>query len=209
MNTQPHPYDRKHLKEVLHKNELADNLVEARDWAKAHLEAVLIGALVLAAAVFGVVFFVNSQKTKALDASRLLNEAQSVFQQAGSLPAAQMAQGYTQAYAKYQALAGSYEGTPQALAAQLGMANADLALGKGAEAEKEYSALDSRDPKSVVAALAALGRARALELENKPADAAKAYADAARNYPGSAVEAEAKAAQDRLAPAAAPAPAKR
>ena len=198
MENQPHPYDRRHLKEVLHKNELTDTLYEARDWAKTHLEAVLIGALVLAAAVFGVVFFINGQKDKSLQASLLLTEAQGVFQQSGSLPAAQASQGFTQAFTKFQAISSTYEGTPQAKAAQLGMANADLALGKAADAEREYAALDSRDATNPISALAALGRARALEFQGKAADALKAYGDVLSAYAGTAVAGQAKDAQDRL-----------
>ncbi|HTA16614.1 MAG TPA: tetratricopeptide repeat protein [bacterium] len=202
MKNQPHPYDRRHLKQVLHKNEMTDGLVEAVDWAKAHLEAVLIGVLVLAAAVFGAIFFVNGRKAKSLDASMLLNEAQSAFQQAGAAPPSQAASAFGQAYSKYQAITVSYAGTVQAKVAQLGLANADLGLGKGADAEREYAALDSHDPLDSIAALAGLGRARALELEGKPADALTAYGDALRNYPDSVVADEARAAQQRLAKSA-------
>jgi predicted negative regulator of RcsB-dependent stress response len=198
LSTQPHPYDRKHLKQVLHKNEFADELVELRDWAKTHLEAVLIGALVLAAAVFGVVFFVNSQKQKALDASRLLNEAQDLFQQAGDLSGAESVQAYGQAFAKYQALASGFDGTEQATVARLGMANSDLAAGKAQDAEREYGALNVHDPKSPVSALAGLGVARALEMEGKTADAQAAYAAAIRDYPSSAITSEAKADLERI-----------
>lgn len=199
MSTQPHPYDRRHLKQVLHKNEMADKLIELRDWAMTHLEAVLIGALVLAAAVFGVVFFINGQKQKDQEASRLLNEAQDLFQQAGSLDPVSATQAYGQAYSKYQALVGSYGGSEQAQAARLGMANSDLAAGKVQDAEREYAALDVHDPKSAISALAALGTARALEFAGKASEAQKAYADALKNYPGSAIEPEAKAALERIA----------
>ncbi|HTB23215.1 MAG TPA: tetratricopeptide repeat protein [bacterium] len=198
MKTQPHPYDRKHLKEVLHKNEMTDYVVEGLQWAQAHLEVVLITVLLLAAAVFGAVFFINGRKQKSLDASMLLNEAQNAFEQAAAAPPAQATAAFGQAYAKYQAIIESYQGTGQAKAAQLGLANADLAMGKGAQAEDEYAALDSRAAGDSIAALAGLGKARALEVEGKPADALKAYADALNNYPDSAVDDECLAAEKRL-----------
>lgn len=193
-----HPYDRQHLKEVLHRDDMLESLLAARDWAKAHLEAVLIGTLVVAAGIFGAVFFVNSQRQKGLEASKLLAEAQMMFQQSGSMPAGQEIQGYGQAYAKYQAVASSYDGSVQAQAARLGMANALLAQGKAAEAEREYAALDSRDGGDPIAALAGFGKARALEAQGKMADAQVAYAAAAGAYPASAVAGEAAAGADRL-----------
>jgi len=202
LKPQPHPYDRQHLKEVLHKNDLVDEMVMLRNWAKAHLEIVLIGVLVVAAGVYGAYFLVNDHKQKGLNASMLLNEAQGLFQQAGSQPAAQALGIYTQAYAKYQAIASTYEGSSQAKAAQLGMANAELGLGKGADAQQAYAVLDSHDATDPIAALAGLGRARALELQGKASDAASAYAAVLTNYPGSAVEGEAQASEKRLGKAA-------
>lgn len=193
-----HPYDRRHLKEVLHRDDMMETVLQARDWAKAHLEAVLIGTLVVAAAIFGAVFFVNSQRQKELEASKLLGEAQMIFQQSGTMPAGQAEQGYGQAYAKYQAVVGSYDGSAQAGPAKLGMANSLLAQGKAADAEREYAALDSRDAKDPLAALAAYGKARALEAQGKLADAQQAYAAAAANYPASAVFKDATASAERL-----------
>src|SRR5262249_26271053 len=97
--------------------------MQARDWAKGHLEAVLIGVLVAAALVFGTKFFLQGQRQKALEASKSLAEAQRVFQQAASASAAEAPGAYAQAYAKYQAVVSGYEGTPQAQAARLGQAN--------------------------------------------------------------------------------------
>jgi len=193
-----HPYDRRHLKEVLHRDDMMESLLAARDWAKAHLEAVLIGTLVVAAGIFGAIVFVNSQKKNALDASKLLGEAQQIFQQSGSLPAAQAAGAYSQAYAKYQAVASTYDSTPQAQAARLGMANSLLAQDKAADAEREYAALDSRDAKDPIAALAAYGKARSLEAQGKSSDAQQAYAAAAAAYPQSAVVADALVSAERL-----------
>lgn len=178
-----HPLDRQHLKEVLHQNEVTDTLIDLRDWAKSHLEAVLIGALVIAALGFGTQFFIQGQRQKALEASKLLAEAQRVFQQAQVLAPDEAQQGYTQAYAKYQAVVSGYEGSPQAQAARLGMANALLAQGKPADAEREYAALDSRDAKDSIGALAALGRARSLEAQSKAAEAVQAYQAALSAYP--------------------------
>ena len=197
-NSKQHPYDHRHLKQVLHRNEMLSGLEEAQVWIQGHLEAVLIGAVVLAAAGFGGWFFVQGQQQKALDASKALNEAQSVFQQSGSAPAAEAAQDFAQAYAKYQAVGSGYDGTPQAKAAKLGLANALLAEGKVPDAEKAYAGLDSRDASDPLAALAGYGRARSLELQGKAQDAAKAYQDAAAAYPDSAVAPLAVSAAARL-----------
>jgi TolA-binding protein len=187
---QQHPLDRQQLKQVLHRNEAIDGLQDALDWAKSHLEAVIIGALVLAAAGFGGVFIVKGQQQKALEASKLLAEAQMILQQAqsaGGGPAA--LEGYNQAYAKYQAVVSGYDGSDQAPAARLGMANALLGQGKAAEAEREYSALDSRKAGDVIGALAALGRSRSLEVQGKAAEAAKLLEEARAAYPNSVLDA--------------------
>jgi tetratricopeptide (TPR) repeat protein len=197
-NSKQHPYDHQHLKKVLHRNEMLSGLEEAQAWVQGHLEAVLIGVVVLAATGFGGWFFYQGQQQKALDAAKALNEAQSVFQQAGSAPAAESAQDFNQAYAKYQSIVTSYDGTPQAKVAKLGLANSLLAEGKAADAEKAYAELDSRDASDPIAALASYGRAHALEFEGKAPEAAKAYQDAAANYPDSAVAAVALSMSARL-----------
>lgn len=179
-----HPLDRRHLKDVLHRNEMIEGLEAARDWAKSHLEAVLIGALVLAAAVFGTYFFIDGQRQKAIEASKLLAEAQGIFLQAQTLPADQAAQAYNQAYAKYQALLSGYEGSEQAPAAHLGLANALLAEGKFQDAEREYASLDSRKAGDLIGALAARGRVRCLQAQGKGDDAKALEAQAAAAYPG-------------------------
>lgn len=160
-----HPLDRRELKQVLHRDDLVEGLHLARDWAKAHLEAILIGTLVAAAVVFGAVFYVQGQRQKALEASKLLGEAQQLFRRAQAAEPAEQAEAFNQAYARYQALLSTYENSPQAPAARLGMANALLALGRFAEAEQEYAALDSGDPKDPIAVMAALGRARIREAQ--------------------------------------------
>ncbi len=193
-----HPLDRQHLKQVLHRDEISEGFLRARDWAKSHLEAVLIGAMVVAALAFGTHFFIQGQRQKALEASKLLGEAQRLFQQAQTLGPSDAAQGFNQAYAKYQAVVSSYEGTAQAQAARLGQANALLAQGKAAEAEREYAALDSRKADDAVGALAALGRARSLEAQGKPAEAVQAYEQAQGAYPDGPAAAEAQKALARL-----------
>jgi len=198
LNQQPHPLDRHKLKEVLHKNEMMDSLYEARDWAKEHLEAVLIGVLVIAAAIFGTVFFLNSHKQKQLEASRSLEEAQDYFRQGETATPDRAAQNFNLAYQKYQGVVANYGGTPQGHAAALGVANAELALGRGEDAQKAFAALDSKDPKDAVAVLAALGEGRAFEALGRYSDARAAYAAAAKNYPGSVAETVNKAAQERL-----------
>lgn|GEM_PF-6452225 len=208
-NSKQHPYDHRHLKQVLHRNEMLSGLEEAQAWIQGHLEAVLIGVVVLAAAGFGGWFYVQGQQQKDLDASKALNEAQSVFQQSGSAPAAEAAQDFAQAYAKYQAVVSGYDGTPQAKAAKLGLANTLLAEGKAPDAEKAYAGLDSRDASDPLAALAGYGRARSLELQGKAQDAAKAYQDAATAYPDSAVAPLAVSAAARLLGPAASAPPKK
>jgi TolA-binding protein len=178
-----HPINQRQVKELLHRDELSDWIMNAGTWVKNHLETVVIGALVAAVAVFGIVFFINGQKQKDLEASKLLAEAHQIFQQSGNVPAAQQAGAYSQAYAKFQAVVGAYEGTPQAQDAKLGMANAQFAQGKYAEAEREYAVLDSGDAQDTIGALAAYGKARALEAQGKAVDAQKAYQDAASRYP--------------------------
>ena len=196
MKQTPH-IDRQHVKQMLHRDELSDSLLKARDWVRSHLETVVIGALVLAAAIFGVVFFVNGQKQKDLEASKLLNEAHQIFLQSGQVAPEQAAAAYGQAYAKFQAVATTYDGSEQAQDARLGMANAQYAMGKFADAEREYSLLDSGKKGDAIGALAAYGKARALEAEAKAADAKNAYKAAAERYPGSAIQALAEAAAKR------------
>ena len=197
MKNQPH-IDRRHVKEMLQKDELSEWLMHGRDWVLSHLETVVIGVLVVAAVIFGVVFFINGQAQKDLDASKLLNEAHQIFQQAANVPAEQTQAAFGQAYAKFQAVASTYEGTPQALDAHLGMANAQFAMAKYADAEREYGALDSGDAKDPIAALAAFGKGRALEAEGKAADALTVYQAVVTHYPAGPTKALAEVAAKRL-----------
>jgi hypothetical protein len=203
LKNQPH-FDRQHVKALLHQDPLIDGLLRAREWVRGHLETVVIGVLVAAALVFGVVFFVNGQKQKDLEASKLLNEAHMIFQQAGQAPAAQTAAAFGQAYAKFQAVSTAYDGTPQALDAKLGMANAQFAMGKFAEAQQEYGALDSGKAQDSIAALAAFGRARALEAQGKVGEALSAYQMLLKAYPGGPANAQAEEAVKRISPSNTP-----
>jgi TolA-binding protein len=199
LKDQPH-FDRQHVKALLHQDPLTDSLLRARDWVRGHLETVVIVVLVVAALVFGVIFFVNGQAQKDLEASKLLNEAHGIFQQAGQAPEAQVASAYGQAYAKFQAVSTAYEGTPQAQDARLGMANAQFAMGKFAEAQQEYGLLDSGDAKDAIAALAAFGRARALEAQGKVGEALSAYQMVLKTYPLGPGTAQAEGAVKRISP---------
>jgi len=174
--------------------------MRSRDWVRGHLETVVIGVLVAAALVFGVVFFFNGQKQKDLEASKLLNEAHQIFQQSGQVQADQVLGAYAQAYAKFQSVATAYDGTPQALDAKLGMANAQFAMGKYTEAQQEYGLLDSGDAKDPIAALAVYGKAKALEAQGKGAEALAAYQAVSSAYPGGPTDALAQEAVKRLSP---------
>jgi predicted negative regulator of RcsB-dependent stress response len=205
LQNQPH-IDRQHVKELLHQDPLTEGLLKTRDWVRSHLESVVIGVLVAAAAVFGVVFFINGQAQKDQEASKLLNEAHQVFQQASQAPAEQSAAALGQAYAKFQAVSSAYDGTVQALDARLGMANADFAMGKYPQAQQEYGALDSGKASDPIAAMAAYGAARCLEAQGKAAEALTAYQGGASRYPaGPAKGLEEQAAKRLGAAPAAPA----
>lgn len=208
MKSQPHPYDKQHLKQVLHRNELGDELKDLRDWAQNHLEIVLVSVLLVAALAFGVYFFLNSRKQRELSASLLLNQAQELLAEAVSGPPGQAAAAYGQAYLKYQSLVSTYPGGAQFRAAELGLADSDLGLGKADEAGAEYARLDDGKAGDPLSALGALGVARALEAKGKGADALAAYGHVLSAYPGGAAAAEASAARKRLAasPAVASAP---
>lgn len=186
------PLDRRHLKEVLHRNEMSEWFFQARDWVKGHLETVLISALVAAAAIFGTRFLIQGQRQKALEASKALAAAQRTFQQAVGADASEAGQAFAQAYAAYQGVASTYEGMVEAKVARLGMAHSLLAQGKFEEALRDYTALDSGDATDPVAELAALGKARALEAQGKTAEALQAYQAVLRAYPGGAGEREAQ-----------------
>jgi predicted negative regulator of RcsB-dependent stress response len=197
LKNQPH-IDRQHVKQLLHQDPMTEWLLKARDWTRSHLETVVIGVLVLAAAVFGVVFFINGQTQKDQEASKLLAEAHQVFEQGSQAPADQSAAVYGQAYAKFQAVSSAYDGSAQAMDAKLGMANAQFALAKYPEAQQEYSALDSGKASDTIGALAAFGKARALEAQGKGAEALAAYNDAASRYPAGPAAAMATDAAKRL-----------
>ncbi len=202
MKTQPHPYDRRELKQVLHRNELSEEMVSLWEWAQAHVEFVFIGALLVAALAFGVRFWVNARRQKELAASLLLARAQETFAQASEASPTDAPALYAQAYLKYQALVDGYPGSLEERNAKLGMANADLAQGKAPAAQSLYLALDDSKPGDPISALAALGVARCLEAEGKAADARRAYSAVLASYPQSAVAAEAEAGEKRLASAA-------
>lgn len=200
MQGQPH-FERREIKELIHRNEMEEFLLKARDWVKGNLETVAIGALALAAAVFGAWFWWNGLQRKDLEASRLLAEAQGVLEQSFQAPAEQAAGAYAQAYAKYQAVAAAYPGTVQAAAAALGMAQSLFGQGKLDEAVREFGALDSGKASDPLAALAALGKARALEAQGKAAEALAAFQAAASRYDSGVAKAEAESAAVRLSAA--------
>lgn len=193
------PYDRAHLKEVLHSNEALDALLRARAWVLSHVELVLAAVLLLAASGAGGYFVLHGRAQKAREASRLLTEAQDSLLRARALPAAQAGQALRGAQERFRQLATSYQGTPQARPALLGLAASELALGQGAQAEAEYAKLDSGRKSDALGALGALGRAKALEAQGKVEEALAAYARVPEVYPGSAAEAEAREAREALA----------
>jgi predicted negative regulator of RcsB-dependent stress response len=203
LQNQPH-IDRQHVKELLHQDPLTEGLLKTRDWVRSHLETVVIGVLVAAAAVFGIVFFINGQTQKDQEASKLLAEAHQVFQQAGQAPADQSAAAFGQAYAKFQAVSSAYDGSSQAQDAKLGMANTQFALGKYAQAQQEFAALDSGKAGDPIAAMAAYGLARSLEAQGKGAEAVSAYQSAASRYPTGPAKAMAEEAAKHVGTASQP-----
>jgi hypothetical protein len=80
------------------------------------------------------------------------------------------------------------------------MANAQFAMGKFAEAQQEYGLLDSGDAKDAIAALAAFGRARALEAQGKVGEALSAYQMVLKTYPLGPGAAQAEGAVKRISP---------
>jgi hypothetical protein len=80
------------------------------------------------------------------------------------------------------------------------MANAQFAMGKFAEAQQEYGLLDNGEAKDSIAALAAFGRARALEAQLKLGEALSAYQMALKTYPAGPAAAQAEAAVKRISP---------
>lgn len=161
------------VKEVLHRDELGLAMEKGAAWVRSHVENVVIGAVVLAAAVFGLRYYLSSREERALEAAKLLAEAEQLYQRAGSLDAAAAPSAFTQAYAKYQGVAQSYEGTPQAFAGRLGMANALFSQGKFDEALREYQALAADKGAGSIAAIAGAGAAACEKAKGQSAAAAK------------------------------------
>ncbi len=172
------------MKEALHRNELVSWLTTASEWTKAHLENVLIVGVAVVVLIFGGLYWFSSQAEKRVDASRQLEEAQTVLAQVDSRSAAETAQIASQAYAKFQAIVAG--GTPQSAVARLGMAAASFAMGRFDDARKDYEAfLGAEGDKHVLAPLAALGVATCLEALGKSAEANTQYLGVAKRFPDS------------------------
>lgn len=171
------------IKQLTKRNELDFWLHEAGAWVKGHLEAVIIGAVVLGVGVFGGYYFISSQREARDKASMDLYGALSQAQRAkGSAPLFDP-QALSGLGAAYQAVASSQSGAPAGLAAELGLADVEYASGRFEAAAQAYDKFAAANNKSLLAPLALQGKAACLEAQGKAPDALSAYLDLAEKHP--------------------------
>ncbi len=164
------------VKQVLKRDELREYIEDGLHWAKGHMENVIIGAIAVSLAVFGLYYFSSSRGESASRASLQLSGAQQQFAQSvsGGGP-----QGLAQAQAAFQAVKAEFDGRSEAEAAELGLAASEFEQGKFEEARAAYERFLASHGSSALAPLARSGQASSLEGLGRLKEAAAAHEQAA------------------------------
>jgi predicted negative regulator of RcsB-dependent stress response len=169
------------IQKAIKRNEMREAVELSLDWVKGHVESVVIGAVLLAALIFGLVYFQSGRRESAAKASIQLSMADNQFQRVISMGG--NPQMLAQVAAAYQAVKTEYASSPEALHAELALANLSFETGKYDEAAQAYAAFTAQHGGSTLAPVALAGQGACLEAQNKPAEAAAAYLSVWKNYP--------------------------
>lgn len=169
------------IKKAIKRNELRDFLENVRDWIRGHVENVVIGSVLLAVLVFGLYYLLTNRQEGTVKASLQLAVADNQFRQALAGP--NDSQAYAAAASAYQGVKAEFEGKPEGLRADLGLANVDFETGKFEEARQAYERFAGKHSTSEFAPMALAGQAASLEGLNKAADAAELYLLIPQKYP--------------------------
>jgi outer membrane protein assembly factor BamD (BamD/ComL family) len=161
------------LRAAIKRNELEEGMNEAGAWIKAHLENVLIAAILLVVLAVLVPYWLSSRQEQNTQSAAQLRAAQMDYQRALSTG---QAEGLRQARSKYQAVATSFAGSPAAAQASLGACQADLALGEYDQAMANFQGfLAEFGENHELAPLAVAGMGQVLEAKGEYAQAAERY----------------------------------
>jgi predicted negative regulator of RcsB-dependent stress response len=177
----------KQIEAVLKRDELEDFLELGINWVKKHLENVLIGVVVLALLVFGVLYLLKNRHEDSVKASLQLSSADQLFARAVS---SNDSAGFDSARAGYEQVKGGFDGTNEAVAAELALANLSFVQGKYDDASAAYSLFLQNHLESPLAPLASSGLASCLEATGKIKEAADAYMTLAKKEPPTAITAQ-------------------
>ncbi len=173
------------IKQLTKRNEMSYWLHETGVWVKGHLEAVIIGAVVVGVGIFGGYYFLSNQREARDKAAMDLYSAASQAQRAKSSAPLFDPQALAGLGAAYQALATGQAGLPAGIAAELGLADLEYASGRFEAASLAYEKFAAANPDSLLTPLALEGKAACLEAQGKHADALAAYLNLATK-PGQA-----------------------
>jgi hypothetical protein len=169
------------IRQAIKRDELREFIEDTLVWVRGHVENVIIGSVLLAVLGFGLYYLLSSRQEGGVKASLQLAAADGQFQRALSGPV--NGQAYAAATAAYQGVKAEFDGKPEGLRAELGLANVDFETGKFEEARAAYESFASQHATHALAPVALAGQAASLEGLNKAAAAAELYLSVSKNYP--------------------------
>jgi tetratricopeptide (TPR) repeat protein len=175
------------MRRAIERNEISEYFHQSTEWLKAHLENVIIGAVVAIVAVFIARFYFSNRAERLVKASMLAADAARVYEQALSRGVAKDGKdSLNQAQSKYKEVVDGYPGSPAEPEAVLGLANCDFAAEKYAQAQAAFTAFLTKYPQHPLAPLALASQGYCLEALGKNLDAGESFAAVAARYPQAA-----------------------
>lgn len=174
-----------------------DPIEQAKDWAKSHQEILAVSVLVLLLLVFGVPYYLKSQRQTEKDASNMLSMAEyylnsQVDPKNGPFKTNQ--EKYQQSLETFQRILNNYSGTPSARIAQFYVGKCQYLMGQYPQAYASFDAAMGELKKTPLADAAALGKAHCMAAQEKYPEAMALFENFMAAYPDSHLLPEAKLA---------------
>lgn len=168
---------------------------QAKDWMRSHQEILAVGALVILLLVFGVPYYLKSQRQTEKDASNMLNMAEYYLNSAVDAkngPFKTETEKYQQSLETFQRILNNYSGTPSARIAQYFVGKCQYMLGQYPQAYASFDAAAGELEGTPLADAAALGKIHSMAVQDKTAEAVALYETFLRDRPSSFLLSEAK-----------------
>lgn len=167
----------------------------AKDWAKSHQEVLAVGALVLLLLIFGVPYYLKSQRQTEKDASNMLNMAEYYLNSnvdAKNGPFKTEHEKYQQSLETFQRVLNNYSGTPSARIAQYYVGKCQYMMGQYSQAYASFDAAQGELKDSPLGDAAALGKIHSMAVQDKNTEAITLYETFFKENPDSYLGPEAK-----------------